>query len=110
MSHLSPCYLLLEQPELQQLIVDCGALPHLIDLLKRHEDGSTTRAVNSLIRRAADAITNLAHENSSIKIRVRCAPVKFRIKQCLSSIFLNSIGTEVQDGRWDSTSSRIARF
>ncbi|XP_030465913.1 ARM REPEAT PROTEIN INTERACTING WITH ABF2 [Syzygium oleosum] len=59
------------KPELQQLIVDCGALPHLIDLLKRHEDGSTTRAVNSLIRRAADAITNLAHENSSIKIRVR---------------------------------------
>ncbi|KAL3727338.1 hypothetical protein ACJRO7_032124 [Eucalyptus globulus] len=59
------------KPELQQLIVDCGALPHLIDLLKRHKDGSTTRAVNSLIRRAADAITNLAHENSSIKIRVR---------------------------------------
>ncbi|XP_030548137.2 ARM REPEAT PROTEIN INTERACTING WITH ABF2 isoform X2 [Rhodamnia argentea] len=59
------------KPELQQLIVDCGALPHLIDLLKRYKDGSTTRAVNSLIRRAADAITNLAHENSSIKIRVR---------------------------------------
>lgn len=27
--------------------------------------------VNGVIRRAADAITNLAHENSSIKTRVR---------------------------------------
>ncbi|KAI8000722.1 ARM REPEAT PROTEIN INTERACTING WITH ABF2 [Camellia lanceoleosa] len=51
------------QPEHQQLIVDNGALPHLVDLLKRHKDGS--------IRRAADAITNLAQESSSIKTRVR---------------------------------------
>ncbi|PKI37493.1 hypothetical protein CRG98_042122 [Punica granatum] len=58
-------------PEYQQLIVDCGALPHLVNLLKRHRDGSNTRSVNSVIRRAADAITNLAHENSNIKVRVR---------------------------------------
>ncbi|KOM36134.1 hypothetical protein LR48_Vigan02g228400 [Vigna angularis] len=58
-------------PEHQQLIVDSGALIHLVDLLKRHKDGLTSRAINSLIRRAADAITNLAHENSSIKTRVR---------------------------------------
>uniref|UniRef100_A0A5B6YH22 Putative ARM REPEAT PROTEIN INTERACTING WITH ABF2 n=1 Tax=Davidia involucrata TaxID=16924 RepID=A0A5B6YH22_DAVIN len=57
--------------EHQQLIVDTGALPHLVDLLKRHKDGFSSRAVNSVIRRAADAITNLAHENSSIKTRVR---------------------------------------
>ncbi|KAI4373963.1 hypothetical protein MLD38_012018 [Melastoma candidum] len=63
--------LLALKPEHQQLIVDCGALPHLIALLKRHKDGTSARAVNSLIRRAADAITNLAHENSSIKSRVR---------------------------------------
>lgn len=44
-----------------------------MDLLKRHKDGSISRAVNSVIRRAADAITNLAHENSSIKTRVRFA-------------------------------------
>lgn len=44
-----------------------------MDLLKRHKDGSSSRAVNSVIRRAADAITNLAHENSSIKTRVRFA-------------------------------------
>ncbi|XP_052188436.1 ARM REPEAT PROTEIN INTERACTING WITH ABF2 [Diospyros lotus] len=63
--------LLAVKPEHQQLIVDNGALPHLVDLLKRHKDGSSSRAVNSVIRRAADAITNLAHENSSIKTRVR---------------------------------------
>ncbi|KAE9612804.1 putative chromatin remodeling & transcription regulator BTB-POZ family [Lupinus albus] len=63
--------LLAVKPEHQQLIVDNGALKHLVDLLKRHDNVLTSRAVNSLIRRAADAITNLAHENSSIKTRVR---------------------------------------
>ncbi|XP_021889413.1 ARM REPEAT PROTEIN INTERACTING WITH ABF2 isoform X2 [Carica papaya] len=63
--------LLAVKPEHQQLIVDNGALFHLVNLLKRHEDGCGSRAVNSVIRRAADAITNLAHENSSIKTRVR---------------------------------------
>ncbi|XP_076922484.1 ARM REPEAT PROTEIN INTERACTING WITH ABF2-like [Bidens hawaiensis] len=63
--------LLAIKPEHQQLIVDAGALPHLVALLKRHRDGENTRAVNGVIRRAADAITNLAHENSSIKTRVR---------------------------------------
>ncbi|XP_021594854.1 ARM REPEAT PROTEIN INTERACTING WITH ABF2 isoform X2 [Manihot esculenta] len=63
--------LLAVKPEHQQLIVDAGALSLLVDLLKRHKDGSSSRAVNSVIRRAADAITNLAHENSSIKTRVR---------------------------------------
>ncbi|KAL9993843.1 putative armadillo repeat protein ABAP1/ARIA [Helianthus debilis subsp. tardiflorus] len=59
-------------PEHQQLIVDAGALPRLVSLLrKRHKDSENSRAVNSVIRRAADAITNLAHENSSIKTRVR---------------------------------------
>ncbi|KAI8522899.1 hypothetical protein RHMOL_Rhmol13G0032600 [Rhododendron molle] len=63
--------LLAVKPEHQQLIVDAGALPHLVGLLKRHRDGQNSRAVNGVIRRAADAITNLAHENSSIKTRVR---------------------------------------
>ncbi|KAL6499511.1 hypothetical protein OROGR_027421 [Orobanche gracilis] len=57
--------------EHQQLIVDAGALPHLVDLLKRHRNYPNSRVVNGVIRRAADAITNLAHENSSIKTRVR---------------------------------------
>ncbi|CAA3033603.1 ARM REPEAT PROTEIN INTERACTING WITH ABF2-like isoform X1 [Olea europaea subsp. europaea] len=63
--------LLAIKPEHQQLIVDAGALPHLVDLLKRQGDNHNSRAVNGVIRRAADAITNLAHENSSIKTRVR---------------------------------------
>ncbi|KAJ0946377.1 putative chromatin remodeling & transcription regulator BTB-POZ family [Helianthus annuus] len=63
--------LLAIKPEHQQLIVDAGALPRLVALLKRHRDGENSRAVNGVIRRAADAITNLAHENSSIKTRVR---------------------------------------
>ncbi|KAL6293382.1 hypothetical protein ACE6H2_001524 [Prunus campanulata] len=63
--------LLAVKPEHQQLIVDTGALAHLVDLLKRHKDSPVSRALYSVIRRAADAITNLAHENSSIKTRVR---------------------------------------
>lgn len=59
------------QPEHQQLIVDAGALPLFVGLLGRHRRGQHTRAVSSLIRRAADAITNLAHENSTIKTFVR---------------------------------------
>ncbi|KAL6188746.1 hypothetical protein ACLB2K_040137 [Fragaria x ananassa] len=63
--------LLAVKPEHQQLIVDNGALSHLVDLLKRRMDSHVNRPLNSVIRRAADAITNLAHENSSIKTRVR---------------------------------------
>ncbi|KAJ8547528.1 hypothetical protein K7X08_011114 [Anisodus acutangulus] len=63
--------LLAIKPEHQQLIVDAGALPHLVNLLKRHRDAQNSRAVNGVIRRAADAVTNLAHENSSIKTCVR---------------------------------------
>nr|GFB73245.1 ARM repeat protein interacting with ABF2 [Tanacetum cinerariifolium] len=58
-------------PEHQHLIVDAGALAHLVALLKRHRDNRNSRAVNGVIRKAADAITNLAHENGSIKTRVR---------------------------------------
>jgi hypothetical protein len=68
--------MLVEQPEHQQLIVDAGALPLLVNLLKRHKNANT-RAVNSLIRRAADAITNLAHENSNIKTCIRCVQLTF---------------------------------
>ncbi|KAK2647611.1 hypothetical protein Ddye_015100 [Dipteronia dyeriana] len=52
---------------LEKLIVDKGALLHLANLLKTHKDGNGSRAVNSVIRRAADAIANLAHQNSIIK-------------------------------------------
>ena len=60
-----------KQPEHQQLIVDAGALPYLVDLLRRHKTSSISQALIGLLRRAADAITNLAHENTSIKTLVR---------------------------------------
>ncbi|KAL9232841.1 hypothetical protein vseg_007905 [Gypsophila vaccaria] len=63
--------LLAVKPEHQQLIVDAGALPLIVDLLRRHKSNSSSRAISGVIRRAADAITNLAHENSSIKTCVR---------------------------------------
>ena len=40
-------------------------------LLKRQKNTTNSRVVNSVIKRAADAITNLAHENSNIKTSVR---------------------------------------
>ncbi|OEL34457.1 arm repeat protein interacting with ABF2 [Dichanthelium oligosanthes] len=61
----------LQQPEHQQLIVDAGALPPLVNLLRRQKNTTNSRVVNSVIKRAADAITNLAHENSNIKTSVR---------------------------------------
>ncbi|KAL6842217.1 hypothetical protein ACP4OV_027980 [Aristida adscensionis] len=63
--------LLAVKPEHQQHIVDAGALPPLVNLLKRHKNTANSRVVNSVIKRAADAITNLAHENSNIKTCVR---------------------------------------
>lgn len=71
------CLIFVLQPEHQQLIVDAGALPLLVSLLGRHKKGSISRSVNSVIRRAADAITNLAHENSNIKSFVRLVFLPF---------------------------------
>ncbi|PWA58123.1 ARM REPEAT PROTEIN INTERACTING WITH ABF2 [Artemisia annua] len=59
------------KPEHQQLIVDAGALPHLVALLKRHRDNRTSRVVNGVIREAVGAIANLARRNGSIKTRVK---------------------------------------
>ncbi|CAN1246848.1 ARM REPEAT PROTEIN INTERACTING WITH ABF2 [Linum grandiflorum] len=59
------------QPQYQQVIVDAGALPHLVALLKRHKTHENSRLATGVLRKAADAITNLAHENNSIKTLVR---------------------------------------
>lgn len=61
----------IEQPEHQQLIVDGGVLPCLMDLLKRRNTCGNSQALSGLLKRVADAITNLAHENGSVKTRVR---------------------------------------
>lgn len=108
-SFCSHCFSSILQPEHQQLIVDAGALPHLVDLLKRQGDNHNSRAVNGVIRRAADAITNLAHENSSIKTRVRL----------VFSVLMPSVGLEIlhlyfntqltiQDWGWYPTACRTA--
>ncbi|KAK7336752.1 hypothetical protein VNO77_17298 [Canavalia gladiata] len=57
--------------EHQQLIVDAGALSCLVNLLKRHKTSAVSQPLIDLLRRVADAITNLAHENTSIKTLVR---------------------------------------
>ncbi|CAI0448896.1 unnamed protein product [Linum tenue] len=59
------------QPQYQQVIVDAGALPLLVALLKRHKSHINSGIVPLVIRKATDAITNLAHENSNIKTLVR---------------------------------------
>lgn len=78
---------LLQQPEHQQLIVDAGALPPLVNLLKRQKNTTNSRVVNSVIKRAADAITNLAHENSNIKTSVRFVFYASLIFRCSSGGF-----------------------
>ncbi|KAL6214708.1 hypothetical protein ACLB2K_014140 [Fragaria x ananassa] len=60
------------KPEYQHLVVDAGGLSPLIDLLKMHKRcRGSNRAVDGVIRRAADAICSISHENSNIKNLVR---------------------------------------
>ena len=69
--------LLAIKQEHQHAIADAGALPGLVALLGRHcptapaPSGGGPPPGASVVRRAADAITNLAHENVVIKSRVR---------------------------------------
>ena len=64
--------LLAIKPEHQHSIADMGALSGLVGILKRHTDNiGCPMPGASVVRRAADAITNLAHENIPIKSRVR---------------------------------------
>ena len=60
------------KPEYQHLVVDAGGLSPLIDLLKMHKCcRGSNGAVDGVIRRAADAICSISHENSNIKNLVR---------------------------------------
>ncbi|CAD7699347.1 unnamed protein product [Ostreobium quekettii] len=69
--------LLATKTEFQQRIADSGTLAELIALLKLHQSspppGSLHNPIKSagVARRAADAITNLAHENVYVKNLVR---------------------------------------
>ncbi|KAF2284158.1 hypothetical protein GH714_019625 [Hevea brasiliensis] len=81
--------LLAVKPEHQQLIVDTGALSLLVDLLKRHKDGSSCRAVSIVMeggipplvellefvdtkvqRAAAGALRTLAFKNDENKTQI----------------------------------------
>ncbi|KAJ9505742.1 hypothetical protein QJQ45_029262 [Haematococcus lacustris] len=66
--------LLAVKPEYQARIAQEGALEGFVRLLKEHQMGATTKTQpgsGGSARRAADAITNLAHENVEIKNQVR---------------------------------------
>ncbi|TKY44491.1 ARM repeat protein interacting with ABF2 [Spatholobus suberectus] len=63
--------LLAIKPEYQQLIIDAGALPCLVDLLRRHKINTMSRPLIGLLRRVADTINNLAYENTIIRTLVR---------------------------------------
>ena len=58
----------------QQAICDANALPILVAIIKRYaqrRDAALSGASAQTCRRAADAVTNLAHESNAIKTRVR---------------------------------------
>jgi hypothetical protein len=66
--------LLAVKPEYQTRIAQSGALTGLVRLLKEHKLTTITKpqpGSGGVARRAADAITNLAHENVDIKNMVR---------------------------------------
>lgn len=66
--------LLAVKPEYQARIAQSGALTGLVRLLKEPRPPPTSRSAHGsggVARRAADAITNLAHENAEIKTLVR---------------------------------------
>lgn len=62
---------MLVQDKYAQQIVDEGHLATLVNLLKLSYQVSSSKALKGVIRRATDAITNLAHENAPIKSFVR---------------------------------------
>ncbi|CAI5474547.1 unnamed protein product [Closterium sp. Yama58-4] len=66
--------LLAIKPDHQRLIADAGALPALVALLKRRPgqpSAASAAAAPASAPTALDAITNLVHENATIKSRVR---------------------------------------
>jgi hypothetical protein len=72
--------LLAVKPEYQARIAKEGALQGLVRLLKEHRLTAITKSQpgsGGAARRAADAITNLAHENVEIKNMVGDAHADF---------------------------------
>ncbi|XP_010527659.1 PREDICTED: ARMADILLO BTB ARABIDOPSIS PROTEIN 1 [Tarenaya hassleriana] len=70
------------KPEFQRLIVDAGAVGHVVKLLNRKWIHCGCKTANALLRRTADLITHIAHENPRIKTIVRtegCIPPLVRL-------------------------------
>lgn len=67
--------LMATKPDYQQGIADSGALQELVHLLKMHQSCGlpipSFSKCGAIARRAADAVTNLAHENVYVKNLVR---------------------------------------
>ncbi|CAN8299541.1 unnamed protein product [Cochlearia groenlandica] len=59
------------QPGYQQLIVDAGVIAPTVNLLKRRTECFGCADVYAVIRRAADIVTNIAHDNPRIKSDIR---------------------------------------
>ena len=78
--------LLAVKPEFQTRIANQHAIPHLIRMLHKYNiskprDKQPSKA--GAVRRAADAITNLAHENMEIKNMVSpCTMLSLQLCLC----------------------------
>lgn len=59
------------QQEHQQLIIDAGALPCLVELLRRHKSSTFCIPAFGILRRVADTIKYLAFGNPIVKTLVR---------------------------------------
>ncbi|KAL0823398.1 hypothetical protein Bca101_047075 [Brassica carinata] len=59
------------QPGYQQLIVDAGVIAPTVKLLKRRGVCIGCMEANAVLRRAADIVTNIAHDNPRIKNNIR---------------------------------------
>jgi hypothetical protein len=59
----------------QDAVADAGGLEGIIDIVRRHQPPPGAQNVpggsGGIVRRAADAVTNLAHENPAMKARKR---------------------------------------
>jgi len=62
---------MVKQQEYQELIVRAGALPCLVESLKIHKICTISQPLINLLKRTADAITSLAHENNDVKTCIR---------------------------------------
>lgn len=96
--------LLAEKPEHQRLLIEAGALRPLVSLLQKKVCDTNARMVNGAIRRAVDAICNLAHDNKSVQSRLRAEGVVTFLE-----VLLESSDRKVQRAATDALQSIFAK-